>query len=272
MSFWAACLVLATPAGSEACATCHLEQHAAWAVSRHAKAATNALFVANFKEEPLQWCLTCHAPLGDAAAGVGCSSCHAAPHNKPVTPVSCEGCHQVNFPKARVDPVTPGAWPMQNTFAEWRASGSATTCKQCHLSKGHAISGGHDLALVASALELITRRDGEELEVVLRNRGVPHRVPTGDPFRALRFELLDDLGLVVASERFGRDITRGPDGWQVTRDTTVPAGQGEVRATLRPRRPATRYRLMLIYVGTTTARAVPAEAESVVLEGELTSR
>ncbi len=55
------------PAGlgpsSADCATCHAATHAEWAGSRHAVAASNAIFQASWSERPDGWCLGCHAPL-----------------------------------------------------------------------------------------------------------------------------------------------------------------------------------------------------------------
>src|SRR5882757_4354139 len=57
----------ATPAGARqlldanGCATCHAEIVAEWSTSRHALAWTNGIFQREYSEQPLAWCVNCHA-------------------------------------------------------------------------------------------------------------------------------------------------------------------------------------------------------------------
>jgi hypothetical protein len=124
------------PAGqlsARACLPCHAAAHGEWAASRHGQAFTNAIFQREYRDQPLEWCVHCHAPLREqlaevrsgagatttgplAAEGVGCAACHlrggrvlaasrrpGSPHQTDVRadfggPGYCGGCHQFNFP------------------------------------------------------------------------------------------------------------------------------------------------------------------------------
>jgi hypothetical protein len=298
----AALPIVSTPTGAREasaawCAECHAREHEQWASSRHAAAATDRLYVTNHAQEPMAWCDGCHAPLGQRDEGVGCASCHVAdgavlsshaPTAKGLeahavreapalgTPAACERCHQVNFPVGRAEPVTPSRWPMQNTVAEWQASGTSKPCQRCHLPRGeHAMTGGHDLEKVRKALEVSVAWAGDsEVRVTLASRHVPHALPTGDPFRALRVDLLDADGAVVGSRRFGRTIAPAGDSWRIADDWTIPApapGRAPERTFEFQAPPTAReYRLTLVYVGDATAVLLDAsETEAEVLRGPI---
>jgi hypothetical protein len=73
---------------ARACLPCHAAAHGEWAASRHGRAFTNAIFQREYRDQPLEWCVHCHAPLREQLAevragggpladeGVGCASCH----------------------------------------------------------------------------------------------------------------------------------------------------------------------------------------------------
>ena len=272
------------PAASAWCAGCHRDEHAQWASSRHALAATNLLYRVNHADEPMAWCTQCHAPLGLESEGVGCASCHVregvvitsrtpsdqglAAHAERAEPSlktvdACAACHQFNFPVGRVEPVTMSEFPMQNTVEEWKTSGTTQTCQGCHLVRGaHAMTGGHDLQRVRGALEVDAGWISErEVRVTMRSRGVGHSVPTGDPFRSLRVDLLDDAGKVVASRRFGRTIARVANGaWRISRDLTIAPGE-ERSFEFEAPPTATGFRVVLVFVGEATAGQVGDASE-----------
>lgn len=287
------------PAASAWCGECHEAELAQWARSRHASAATNRLYLANHAQEPMRWCDSCHLPLGSSEEGIGCAACHVrdgavlgtrAPSAEAkaahataqdlslTTEKACEGCHQAQFPMGREEPVAPSAFAMQNTVAEWRASGSSRSCRHCHLPAGdHAMGGGHDLARVRRALgvSLLWLGPGE-LRVTLEGRGVAHAVPTGDPFRVIRVELCADEACeqVVGSCEFDRSIERAGRTWRIARDWSVPPPRGEtpgrrsqdVRLSGLP----SHFRILLRYVGPATARLLRSdEAEALVLDGPI---
>lgn len=296
-----------TPKGEVAatsawCAKCHDEAATGFRASRHSRARTNAIYVANHAQEPMRWCDGCHAPLGAGEDGIGCASCHvrdgavlaprhasAAALREHATEVfdglsderACERCHQVAFPAGKAEPVTLSKFPMQNTVEEWRASGASRTCVGCHMPEGtHRITGGHDLERVQRALEAQVSALGEaELKLTLRNRAAAHSVPTGDPFRQLELELCvdDDCERVVARHRFGRTIERAGETWAITRDWTVPAkteaGPGERSFDVAWPEQARAWRLSLRYVGDATVPLLPPALVSMELfRGRLPAR
>lgn len=146
----------ATPAKlltQKTCAACHPGQASEWQHSRHGLAWKNAIFQREYKQQPLEWCVHCHAPLksqlaevrsgGGALAdeGVTCAVCHVrdgrliarrkregSPHDTQVradfgSAEFCGGCHQFNFPLFGSDGQVSGysPFPMQNTVAQFRA-------------------------------------------------------------------------------------------------------------------------------------------------------
>jgi hypothetical protein len=168
-----------------ACRPCHEAQFLQWSGSRHAHAATNDLFRVSFRQEPMDWCKYCHAPLPEQVAalravrdiepgrsrlvdeGVNCAACHvrdgeilaarpataAALRAHPVRVTAelsastfCGNCHQVNWPLT-LKPFHYSALPMQNTLAEFqRVSPPLRSCQTCHMPRGsHRFPGGHDV-------------------------------------------------------------------------------------------------------------------------------
>lgn len=182
------------------CASCHPDQAAEWQHSRHGKAWTNAIFQREYKQQPLDWCVHCHAPLksqfdevrrgGGALAdeGVTCAVCHvrgdkllarrkhpASPHDTEVRadfggPEFCAGCHQFNFPLFGKDGQVSGysAFPMQNTVAQFRAhvvtrgADKEARCGDCHARSrsGHSFPGAHDPGMLQKALAYSLCRSG----------------------------------------------------------------------------------------------------------------
>jgi hypothetical protein len=215
----------AAATSAKACVKCHADAHAEWAQSRHGVAWTNAIFQREYRDQPQDWCVHCHAPLKQQLAqvhagggpladeGVTCVACHVrggrmqarakaagSPHDTEARadfggPAYCGGCHQFNFPiverapdgKPRVLRYT--THPMQDTERQHAAGPKAATeCLTCHRAEaapGHRFPGGHDATFVARALTLETCRERRELRVTLANTGAGHNVPTGDLHRHL---------------------------------------------------------------------------------------
>jgi Cytochrome c554 and c-prime len=208
---------------ARACLPCHAAAHGEWAASRHGRAFTNAIFQREYRDQPLEWCVHCHAPLREQLAqvragggpladeGVGCASCHlrgghvlaarqrpGSPHRTEVRPDFggpgfCAGCHQFNFPlvetragQARVTGYS--RFPMQDTVAQHaRGARAATPCLGCHGASpaGHAFPGGHDPGMLERAVSLDACRAGLALRLTVTNVGAGHNVPTGDLHRHL---------------------------------------------------------------------------------------
>ncbi|MGE0789526.1 MAG: multiheme c-type cytochrome [Sandaracinaceae bacterium] len=170
---------------AEACTSCHAEIGEEWTSSMHRAAWTDPVFQSAFREEPLEACRNCHAPLREpgeepsgvaAHEGVSCSTCHVrdgrvlgvgrthgAPH--PVERVPdmarseyCAGCHQFDFPSerrtARGHPAS--GEPMQDSYEEWALSDAAAEgvqCNGCHMPRVR----GRDGSMHASHRFLGTR-------------------------------------------------------------------------------------------------------------------
>ncbi len=160
------------------------------------------------------------APEPRAAEGVGCAACHlrdgavlsagpdapAAPHPIRVEPrfgtaAACRGCHQFLAPDG---PSTPRWW-MQSTWAEWQISepDGDPDCLDCHMKGGdHAMTGAHDADRLRGALEVRPAPGGLRLTA----RGVGHRLPTGDLFRAITVEIARGEAVPAASAQ--------AEGWE----------------------------------------------------------
>lgn len=170
-------------------------------------------------------CQTCHTPLGeqqpfgpDLAAepafdpalrkhGIVCAGCHVRSHQRfgpprrPELPKLAEELPHAGF-EARTeytesrfcapchqffdDPGINGK-PIENTFAEWRASPQAAegrSCQSCHMpDRAHLWRGIHDPEMVRSAVatELVAIDLASEIlqaALVLESREVGHAFPT----------------------------------------------------------------------------------------------
>lgn len=174
------------------CATCHAEEARTWHASLHRASFTDADFQKSFAIEPLDFCVSCHAPeassrkdLPGLARGVGCASCHAgvqAPvaghHPAPSTAVPCAKCHEFDFPQRPL--------AMQSTQTEHdQLAFAAVPCAGCHMAAGgHRFDVTRNVPWLEAALEppeLSWR--GPEARITLRTHRVGHAFPTGDLFR-----------------------------------------------------------------------------------------
>lgn len=246
---------------AKTCAGCHPDQANEWRHSRHGAAWTNAIFQREYKQQPLNWCVHCHAPLksqfdevkrgGGALAdeGVTCAVCHvrggkllarrknpASPHDTEVrsdfgSADFCAGCHQFNFPLFGKDGQVSGysPFPMQNTVAQFRAGPHKSgRCGDCHSRSkfGHAFPGAHDLGMLRGALAYSMCREGGELQVTLRNQGAGHNVPTGDVHRHILLRLWHSASPERLYEySLARRYEAVPSGGKKTvLDTTLPPG------------------------------------------------
>lgn len=159
-------------ARTERCATCHRDQAAGWASSRHGQSGTSPVFVALLPHVERAWgptararCVACHNPGFVDEPGIGCASCHLAIGNrgerdgalvvKPEVPIAtravpahaphateprafflsaslCGTCHEVHGPGLLEEP----------TLSEYRASpdAAADECVSCHFD-GHRFTG-----------------------------------------------------------------------------------------------------------------------------------
>lgn len=209
------------------CMQCHKDTHREWSEGMHAKAWIDPLFQNAFKLEPRQWCINCHAPLSrqkiefytptytDKALlneGINCAACHVregkvlgsknfkdefhevVKSDYISTSQFCENCHQFNFPRFENEKIHYSKEPMQNTFEEWKHSGSSRECQSCHYD-GHRLLGNHDTERLL--------KDFSEIEYEFSGKGLlflnfaltskrAHILPTGDLFHSIQFEVSKD--------------------------------------------------------------------------------
>ena len=128
---------------------------------------------------------------------------------------ACSGCHEFAFPD-RTARRTPEL--MQSTVTEHaRSPRRDQACAGCHMPltaagaaphRSHAFLGGHDDALVKSAVDVRAERRHDGARITLTPRELGHAFPTGDLFRRLEVsaEVIGPEWQVVAREK--RYLTR----------------------------------------------------------------
>lgn len=192
--------------GEGECGGCHADEVARWRTSMHHASYSSPDFQASLAEEPLAFCVRCHAPRAEelglaegGARGIDCATCHpgAEAHDRAAkaTPAgarrsrprtrSCDGCHELSSEGS--------ATLLQSTVTEHAASAaSAVPCASCHMkargsTRDHGFAVSRDAEVLARAIGLLdARRTGERVTFSLAARGVGHAFPTGDLFRELR--------------------------------------------------------------------------------------
>ncbi len=237
----------------------------------------------------LRACQTCHAPLAEQqpvtadgapsphfdralrAHGIVCASCHVRAHRRygpprradaPPPPAEiphggfearsefqesrfCAACHQFFD-----DPGVNGK-PLENTFAEWRASPQAAagrTCQSCHMpERAHLWRGIHDPETVRAAVdvELVPATAGEgavRAWLLLRNRDVGHRFPTYVTPRVFLTVWQEDAsGRELDGSRLeatvGREIDFESTPWRERFDSRVAPGESVKLDYALPRAP-----------------------------------
>jgi hypothetical protein len=247
-----------------ACGSCHQGEQRAWLASRHAHAADNEIFQADFARTPRAWCLRCHAPGADVARvrrgrvderhGVGCTTCHVDDDGvvlsaRVVTPAGreahamraeprlrsaafCGDCHQFRAP--RPGGVSAGSVPMQDTLREWEGTPAAArglTCQGCHMPGGdHRAPGAHAPDALRAAVSFeVTRAGPDRVRVRASTRAVAHRFPTGDVTRSVRVQVCADepCARVLGAVELRRSFERRGDDWALVADTTIPPPTGD---------------------------------------------
>ncbi|MCG8592582.1 MAG: hypothetical protein MJE66_25105 [Proteobacteria bacterium] len=235
----------------------------------------------------LRHCQTCHTPLAEqqpvtetGAAnpvydpelrrqGLVCAGCHVRAHERrgpprrpelaPLAPVLphggfeahpefqesrfCATCHQF-FDDAGIDGV-----PIQNTYAEWRASPQAAagrSCQSCHMpDRAHTWRGIHDPDMVRQGVD-VALRDTQLADVltttlVVTNRDVGHAFPTYVTPRVFLSLYQEDAdGNELADTRREATIGRPLAGAGQAFDTRVPPGESYALPYTEPRHPEAR--------------------------------
>lgn len=221
---------------SPSCQKCHKVIYNNWYKSQHKASFTNPFFKEGYANEPMEWCLNCHAPFltntGQRVLpeeGISCLVCHVRNkkilvsvmpakkegkyvHDYKVAPEMstanfCANCHQFPFPASDIEPDTNPIHysnvAMQNTFQEWQKSSFSqkSNCQTCHLmsrtDKSHTFPGGHDLKRISAAIELYAKRVNKDTVLIqVISLGIGHRFPTGDLFRTLRIKFYSSNSLI----------------------------------------------------------------------------
>lgn len=211
----------------DSCGQCHPKQYAGWRASRHARAMGPGVMGQLLAVEPdavgeLRACTSCHAPLAEQEKtletalrgetrtgalherGLVCAGCHVRGNVRygppPLQPLTghahggfvisrafedgrfCATCHQ--FGK---DGYVLNGKPLENTYAEWRASPYAkqkVQCQGCHMpGRQHLWRGIHDPKMTESAVTIDavapSLREGSlHARLVMTNSGAGHDFPT----------------------------------------------------------------------------------------------
>ena len=202
------------------CGDCHPDVLRTWSDGIHAQGRQDPLFAASFARAADPWCLGCHEPDGDH---IGCGTCHERQQ-------TCASCHGFDLP-ASLGPDGPGP-PSgvrgQDTDGEHaRSDRAAEPCTACH--DPHGADGAHDVDRVRRTVRVTATRAGDGVDVRFVAQGAGHAVPTGDPFRRLRFEVCADLGCRRISAWLDLERRLAPDpvsGWRVAEDTRIPPSSG----------------------------------------------
>lgn len=206
--------------GTVTCGGCHEAAVREWDGSMHHASFSSPDFQASYREEPLAFCVACHAPRRPAlgvelgnAHGIDCASCHpgveaherarlgSARAGEAVPPrtVACATCHELSS--------VGSATLLQSTASEHAASPfRSVSCASCHMPRdahghsSHAFRVSRDPSVIRRAL--VVRDVGlrpEGASFTLASVGVGHKFPTGDIFRALRVRawVEDERGRIV---------------------------------------------------------------------------
>ena len=218
----------------ESCAGCHPAEAAEWRGSMHRASFTSPDFQRSYRAEPRDYCASCHAPLPDVTAGIGCTSCHAATQQHATaqahaTTRACGSCHDFDVPGTRT--------ALQTTEREHRASAfAATTCDGCHMPRAgtrrdHRFAVSRDRDVLARAIRVHDARvERDEIVVAVASQGVGHRFPTGDLYRRV----------TVTVTAYAGDALVGGGTFYLQRDVDE---HRESLVARRPERPDTDTRL-----------------------------
>ena len=140
----------------------------------------------------------------------------------------CARCHQFAD-----DPGVNGK-PLENTYAEWRASPQAAQgqiCQSCHMpDRRHLWRGIHDPEMVRSGLTMHHSFDAKSIRFEITNTGVGHAFPTYAVPRVVMHAIaLDAAGVPVRDTEVTRVIAREVrfenNDWSEISDTRLMPSQ-----------------------------------------------
>ena len=247
---------------SEQCRACHAEAFEEWSVSWHAQAWTDPDVRALSNDFQNTDCIDCHASRPVFETGVGqrvlprsarqsegidCIACHLLPESAPEARNGglvagtrddlSAACRPVAVRSLGSPEYCGVCHDQHKTVEQWRATEYAARgigCVECHMpwrdgdparGRDHTMHGGHDIALVRSAVALRGRRDGARWIVEVENVGAGHHFPTDERSRA--------------SDVFWRPAQRDD---AATSSTAAPAASDAVGGTRAPWRHLYRFR------------------------------
>jgi hypothetical protein len=204
---------------SRQCQECHAEVYAEWQASWHAQSWTDPEVRRLSNDFQNSDCIDCHAPLPVLETGIGnrvlprttrrvegvdCIACHLLPEGAGGTVAGTRTapaapCRPEATP-ALADPAFCGACHDQHgTVQQWRATPFARpgpgfrSCVDCHMphrggdprrGRDHTMHGGHDIALVRTAVTLRGAREEGVWVAEVENHGAGHNFPTDERSRA----------------------------------------------------------------------------------------
>lgn len=257
-------LPIQKPSSWDSCGRCHEQVYKDWEGTLHARAWLDPVYRMSAGDPPKLECRGCHSmePIlareistdvsyrpvyrpYNHAEGVNCLSCHglsdgsvAAARDVPGapcrprrdarlrTPVFCGACHN----------------PSHGAYDEWKASGLAKTCTDCHATKDgkftHRMRGVEDTEFVKAAVGWSCEVKGDELRIALTNRS-GHKLPAEVPSRTLRVHITLDAR---EEELFFCRPNKGIVGRKDNR--LLP---GETRVISRPLGGARRAQVRILY-------------------------
>ncbi len=273
----------------ETCAQCHQEQYDAWQGSRHAKAYSPGLSgqFPSMGMASSQACLQCHAPLAEQAfkhpedlqkkhelrqSGVSCAVCHVRAWQRYGPPRLgsmqtghietsvhggftalkgfeqsrfCASCHQ--FPES----MAINGKPLENTLAEWRASGFASKgvhCQACHMpNRQHLFRGIHDKAMTLRGLLIHIDQSMPTPGLSISSTAIGHAFPTYVTPKVLVLEqAFDGKGSLLQSWQWAivREVYYD-QGWKERRDTRLMPGETRLYRAAKIPKTAVRLRFRI---------------------------
>ncbi|MDZ4773546.1 MAG: HEAT repeat domain-containing protein [Planctomycetota bacterium] len=176
-------------------------------------------------------CMTCHWKEGaDYSRFTGGAECRSAFDPRVGTVEACASCHRNHG--------TPYQWEQAP-----RGMAAGNTCIDCHMSvverpiavggpvkavHSHAFPGGRNEAHLRKAYSWDARLEGNEVVVVIENKGAGHNFPTELKQRSVEsvVTVKDATGKVIARSRMTfRDPYKRPYGLTLPVNTQIPSGE-----------------------------------------------
>ena len=159
-------------------------------------------------------------------------------------------------------------------MAKSGAASQGMGCQDCHMPEGaHTFPGAHDVDLLRRSLNATVRQVGQTYAVTLHASGIGHRVPTGDPFRRVVFELVN-AEHVVYSHTLWRHYRMGEESFDLVEDTTIATPEKGLDTThgliAEPTQEPTGWRLWMYFGDQRFENKLePHQVRSLIASGKL---